>query len=230
MMNAKHTLSKSTKPLTCEVSPDEFTLASEKAFDCSFGGVSKFYPWELPQDDLLNDFSLGVIVGGSGTGKSTLLRQFGIEEVPVWESDKAVVSHFDSPDTAISRLMAVGLNTVPSWYKPYSVLSNGEKFRADLARKIKHNAVIDEFTSVVDRNVAKAASVALSRYVKKHNLKNVVVSTCHHDIVDWLQPDWVINTDTGHLYDGFFLSDQKSSLKSIRQTAVFGQCLKTIII
>jgi ABC-type ATPase with predicted acetyltransferase domain len=53
------------------------------------------------------------------------------------------------------------LNSVPSWYKPYQVLSNGEKFRADLARKLKSNTVIDEFTSVVDRTVAKAASVSL---------------------------------------------------------------------
>jgi hypothetical protein len=28
--------------------------------------------------------------------------------------------------------MAVGLNSIPSWYKPYNVLSNGENL-ADLA-------------------------------------------------------------------------------------------------
>ena len=109
---------------------------------------------------------MGVIVGSSGSGKSTLLKQFGLEQIPIWESNKSIVSHFDSPDEAINKLGSVGLNSVPSWYKPYSVLSNGEKFRADLARKIKSNVVIDEFTSVVDRAVAKAASVSLSRYIK----------------------------------------------------------------
>jgi ABC-type lipoprotein export system ATPase subunit len=230
MVPVKKVLNKSNEPLTCSVVSDEFIAASEKAFDCRFNGVSEFYPWELPTDELLNDFSLGVIVGGSGTGKSTLLKQFGKEQVPIWKTDKAIVSHFDSPDDAINKLSAVGLNTVPNWYKPYQVLSNGEKFRADLARKVKNGAVIDEFTSVVDRTVAKAASVALSRYIKKQNLKNIVVSTCHHDIVDWLQPDWVINTDTGHLYDGFFLSDQKSISKYIKQSVVSGKCLKTITI
>jgi len=230
MEDVRKYLNRSSKPLTSSVIKDDFIVASEKAFDCIFNGTSEFYPWELPDDELLKDFSLGVIVGGSGTGKSTLLKSFGDEEVPIWGADKSVVSHFNSPDEAINKLMAVGLNTIPNWYKPYHVLSNGEKFRADLARKVKNNAVIDEFTSVVDRNVAKAASVALSRYVRKNDIKNVVVSTCHHDIVDWLEPDWVINTDSGHLYDGFFLSDQKSISKYIVQTIVRGECLKTITI
>jgi ABC-type ATPase with predicted acetyltransferase domain len=99
---------------------------------------------------------------------------------------------------------AVGLNTIPSWYKPYQVLSNGEKFRADVARKLKSNAVIDEFTSVVDRNVAKAASVSLSRYIKNNDIENIVLSTCHRDILEWLEPDWVIDTDAGEFQQGFF--------------------------
>ena len=209
MLEVKEFLVRKDTPLTVSVNKDKFIEASEKAFDCTFNGTSEFYPWELPTS-IPAEFSIGVIVGGSGTGKSTILAEFGEEEMPVWDADKAVVSHFGSPDEAINKLTAVGLSTVPSWYKPYRVLSNGEKFRADLARKLKDGAVIDEFTSVVDRNVAKAASVAMSRYVKKTNLKNIVISTCHHDIIEWLQPDWVINTDLGHLYDGFFLSDQKS--------------------
>ena len=99
-----------------------------------------------------------------------------------------------------------------------------------MARKIKSNTVIDEYTSVVDRNVAKAASVSLSKYVKNNNLENIVLSTCHHDILDWLEPDWVLDTDTVELLDGYFLSDQKSKSKYIRQRIQLGTCLKTIII
>lgn len=222
-------LIKDTEPLVSSVERDDFITASEKAFDCAFDGTSKFHPWKLPSN-LPKNFKIGVIVGSSGSGKSTLLKNFGNEETPVWESNKSIVSHFENPDDAINKLGSVGLNSVPSWYKPYHVLSNGEKFRADLARKIKSNCVIDEFTSVVDRAVAKAASVSLSRYVKNNNLENVVLSTCHHDILEWLEPDWVLNTDTGELMDGFFLPDQKSNLTYIAQTMIVGECLKTITI
>ncbi len=222
-------LVRSETPLKSSVCKDEFIAASEKSFDCLFTGESTFYPWQLPKA-LPKNFKIGVIVGSSGSGKSTLLKSFGDEEIPVWDSTKAIVSHFKNPEDAITKLSSVGFNTIPSWYKPYNVLSNGEKFRADLAIKIKSGAVIDEYTSVVDRTVAKAASVALSRYIKTNDITNVVISTCHYDIVDWLEPDWVINTDTGELLDGFFSDAQLSISKYIAQTMIVGPCLKTITI
>jgi len=222
-------LIRETEPLVSSVIKDEFIQASEVAFDCIFDGTSKFYPWKFPSK-IPSKFKLGVIVGSSGSGKSTMLKNFGKEETPTWELDKSIISHFDSPEEGIKRLGSVGFNSIPSWYKPYHVLSNGEKFRADLARKIKSNAVIDEYTSVVDRTVAKAASVALARYVKNNDIENVVLSTCHYDIIDWLEPDWVLNMDTGELLHGFFLSDQKSLSRYIAQQMIVGECLKTIII
>lgn len=228
-MNVLEKLKRSKSPLTVSVEKDEFIIASETAFDCKFDGTSTFHPWDLPTS-LPKKFKIGVIVGSSGSGKSTLLKHFGIEEQPIWDSNKSILSHFNSPEEGITKLSSVGFNTVPSWYKPYHVLSNGEKFRADLARKLTSNTVIDEYTSVVDRNVAKAASMALSRYVNKNNLDNIVISTCHTDVVDWLEPDWVINTDSGELLDGFFLSDQKLMFKYIAQTMIVGTCLKTITI
>jgi GNAT superfamily N-acetyltransferase len=87
--------------------------------------------------------------------------------------------------------------SIPDWVKPYEVLSNGQKFRADLAKSLNNGAVIDEFTSVVDRNVAKAASVSMSRHIRKNGLRNIVLATCHRDVLEFLQPDWVIDTDRG---------------------------------
>jgi ABC-type ATPase with predicted acetyltransferase domain len=222
-------LIKSETPLISTVIKDEFIQASEIAFDCTFNGTVKFHPWVLP-NSIPKNFNIGVIVGSSGSGKSTLLKNFGIEEKPIWDSTKAIISHFDNPDDGINKLSSVGLNSIPSWYKPYNVLSNGEKFRADLARKLKSNCVIDEYTSVVDRNVAKASSVSLSKYIRNNNISNVVLSTCHRDILDWLEPDWVIDTDSGELIDGFFLSDQKSNLTYIAQTMIVGECLASITI
>ncbi len=221
-------LSKSIIPLTSVVERDEFIINSEIAFDCIFDGVSKFYPWEPPVLPL--KFKLGVIVGSSGTGKSTMIKNFGQEETPIWDDNKSIVSHFDSPDEAINKMGAVGLNSIPSWYKPYHVLSNGEKFRANLSRKLKSHNIIDEFTSVVDRDVAKAASVSFSKYVKNNDISNMIVSTCHRDILDWLEPDWIIDTDRGEFQQGFFLSDHEYTLKYLEQAGACGTCLKSIII
>jgi ABC-type ATPase with predicted acetyltransferase domain len=64
-----------------------------------------------------------------------------------------------------------------------------------MARKLQTGTVIDEFTSVVNRETAKSCSVALSKYIKRNNLKNIVLATCHEDILSWLEPDWVYCTD-----------------------------------
>tara|TARA_R100000750_G_scaffold15628_2_gene10214 strand:+ start:908 stop:1969 length:1062 start_codon:yes stop_codon:yes gene_type:complete len=188
---------------TVKVQLDEFTDMASDYFDYEFDGVSTFEMWGKP--DIPDEFSLGLIVGPSGSGKSTLLKDFGEEEIFEWVHDKAIVSHFETPEKAIKKLSAVGLNTVPSWFRPYRVLSTGEKFRADLARKLHSNAVIDEFTSVVDRNVAKAASRSVRRYISKEGLDNVVIASCHRDIIEWLEPDWVFDTSNGSYYKGRYL-------------------------
>ena len=92
---------------------------------------------------------------------------------------------------------SVGFASPPSWLKPYSVLSNGEKMRCDLANCILQERdiiVFDEFTSVVNREVAKTGSYAISKAVRRLNKKFIAV-TCHSDIIDWLEPDWIYNTD-----------------------------------
>lgn len=198
-------LKRSTTPLKSDVVVDELVSSLVTPFDFDLGdGSSEFFPFVLP-DDLPKSFNIGVIVGASGTGKSTLLKEFGSASEPVWQSGVSIASHFDSAQDAIERLSAAGLMSVPDWVKPYSALSNGQKFRADLARSIHDNAVIDEFTSVVDRNVAKSASVGLARYVRSNDVKNVVLVSCHRDILEFLEPDWVIDTDRGTFANGRWL-------------------------
>lgn len=195
------TLKRRVTPLTSKVQKDRFTKVAQDCFDFEFDGVNSFYPYEKPTK-IPTDFNLGVIVGQSGSGKSTLLREFGIDSRLEWDNGRSIISHFESPEEAIDRLNAVGLSSVPTWTKPYNVLSMGERFRASTARKIKNNAVIDEFTSVVDRNVAKSCSTSLSKYIRKRDIKGVVLATCHKDILEWLEPDWVIDLDMGLMYDG----------------------------
>ncbi len=180
---------------TCTVITDEITEKLSSSFDYSFNGTSEFIAPNFDKEDLDPEFQIGLIVGPSGSGKSTILNEhFGVEEELTWSQDKAICSHFQTAEDAQKKLGAVGLNSIPTWMKPYHVLSEGEKFRAKIARLLKDNAVIDEFTSVVDRKVAVACAYSVSRYIRKENLKNIVFSSCHHDILEYLSPDWVLNT------------------------------------
>jgi len=196
-------LERSSTPLVSSVVLDEITEELIKPFDYESDGTEKFYPYLLPAD-LPKDFGIGVIVGASGTGKSTLLKSFGSPVSPVW-NDGSIVSNFANAIDANEKLSAAGLMSVPEWVKPFSVLSNGQQFRANLARSLHNKAVIDEFTSVIDRNVAKAASTAMARYVRKNNVKGIVLATCHRDVLEYLEPDWIIDTDRGEWASGRYL-------------------------
>jgi ABC-type ATPase involved in cell division/GNAT superfamily N-acetyltransferase len=159
---------------------------------------------ELPIDD--GDWRIGLIVGPSGSGKTSMGRLiFGPEalyEPAGWPSDKPIIDAIAPDgdfDAVTSALAAVGLGSVPSWLRPYSVLSNGEKFRADLARIIceaPERVVIDEFTSVVDRQIAKFSALAFQKAWRRTKSQAVLLS-CHYDIIEWVEPDWVFDTATG---------------------------------
>ena len=187
--------------LETDIIHDEYTAIAEKMFDVPLE--------ERMVTEILNnvsppqEWSIGCIYGPSGAGKTTLLTtNFGEPYEHDWKRGEAIISSIGSigvePEQAASILSSVGLSSVPSWCRPYNTLSNGEQFRADLAAAVAHGIVnggiicIDEFTSVVDRNVAKAASYALQKHIRKSDAK-VVVASCHEDILEWLMPDWVYN-------------------------------------
>jgi ABC-type iron transport system FetAB ATPase subunit len=147
------------------------------------------------------DWNIGLIVGPSGAGKSSIAKKlFGELSELAWPSG-SVIDDFDQKlgiKEIAAVCSAVGFNTIPSWMKPYNVLSTGERFRVELARRMLEGSdpiVIDEFTSVVDRQVAHIGCHAVQKYVRRNNRKFVGV-TCHYDVVEWLQPDWVIEPAT----------------------------------
>lgn len=195
----EYTLRRSSVAKTSKVEADWLTEELIKPFDLDVSGPIEFFPWELDKSQLPTDWQMGLIVGASGTGKSTLLEDFGTQPHIEWKANCSIASHFSSAAEARDRFFAVGLNSVPTWRKPYTVLSTGEKFRADLARSIGNNAIVDEYTSVVSRAVAKSASVALRRWVSQSQIKSMVLASCHSDVLEWLSPDWVVDTDTGTL-------------------------------
>jgi energy-coupling factor transporter ATP-binding protein EcfA2 len=149
------------------------------------------------------DWNIGVILGGSGSGKTTILKKLGDIRQVNFDKDKPLISNFDwmTPEEASSTLTSMGLSSVPTWLRPYHALSNGEQYRANLAYIVsssKDNEVIlvDEYTSVVDRDVAKAMSFALQKYIRKQG-KRIILASCHYDILEWLMPDWTCSPQKG---------------------------------
>jgi ABC-type molybdenum transport system ATPase subunit/photorepair protein PhrA len=162
------------------------------------------YRVDLPVESI--DWSIGLIVGPSGSGKTTLARAaFGQHLIKdyAWPEHEAIVEAFPAtlPIKEITSLLSsVGFSSPPSWVRPFRCLSTGEQFRATLARALAESpklAVIDEFTSVLDRTVAQFASAALAKAVRRSKRK-IVAATCHEDVVDWLDPDWILEMPGGH--------------------------------
>jgi GNAT superfamily N-acetyltransferase len=180
--------------LSTTVQMDNTILQLSEMSDYKFTGQSFF---QVPEFYVPHSFQLGVIYGSSGTGKSTLLKEFGSSYVHTWEPNKAIASQIDP-----NLLMRLGLSSIPSLCRPYHVLSTGEKHRADIAISLKDGCVIDEFTSVCNRDLAKSISIGLRKTIDELQYKNVVVVSCNDDVIQWLEPDWVINTITGTILEG----------------------------
>jgi len=149
------------------------------------------------------DWNIGVILGGSGTGKTTILKKMGDVKKVNFDSNKSLISNFDwlEPKDAALVLTSMGLSSVPTWLRPFHVLSNGEQYRATLAYLVSSAnddevVLVDEYTSVVDRDVAKAMSFALQKYIRKTN-KRIILASCHYDILEWLMPDWTCSPQKG---------------------------------
>ncbi|TWT35328.1 hypothetical protein KOR34_02180 [Posidoniimonas corsicana] len=177
---------------------------------------------------------IGVIVGPSGSGKTTVARDVYGKRFREggfrWEKAKAVCDQFagHSMKTVTQTLNAVGFSSPPAWVKPHHVLSGGERFRCDLARALLCSSgpvatrprgdargavatppvdlvAFDEFTSVVDRTVAKIGSAAIAKSLRKDRFgadKKFVAVTCHYDVLDWLEPDWVLDMSSQQLARG----------------------------
>jgi len=149
------------------------------------------------------DWNIGVIYGNSGSGKSTILNRIGELSKSNFDHEKPLISNFDwlEPKDATLLLTSMGLSSVPTWLRPFHLLSNGEQYRAELAYKVGMSnggevVLIDEYTSVVDRDVAKAMSFALQKYIRKTN-KRIILASCHYDIMEWLMPDWTCSPQKG---------------------------------
>lgn len=170
-------------------------------FDAPAGDTCEL-SWKLSAPIEREPWQIGLIVGPSGSGKTSIMRHLFGDPEPLSWGGASVIDDFE-PEHSVEQIaavcQAVGFNTIPAWLRPHAVLSNGEKFRVDLARRImskQGTIVVDEFTSVVDRQVAKIGSHAVQKYIRKQPGRQFVAVSCHYDIEEWLRPDWVIDAST----------------------------------
>lgn len=192
--------------LSCNIENDIYTEYVYNTFDIQNRTVSeeKIKCPDLKPIFENKNINIGVIYGPSGSGKTSILKNSGlgtiidINNLNINESSKALISNFSwlSPFEAAHTLMSMGLSSVPSWLRPFHLLSNGEQHRAILALIVSKpdNTIllIDEFTSVLDRDVAKTTAHVFQKYIKKYK-KQVLLSTCHYDILEWLMPDFIFS-------------------------------------
>lgn len=204
-----------------EINPDITYRVSSvvSAFDLDLQHVKEHFKGNIDIEG--KDWHVGIIVGGSGTGKSTIAKAiFEDEYIKGYKYTAASIIDDMPADKSVKEIektfTSVGFSSPPSWLKPYDVLSNGEKMRVDLARSIledKQLIVFDEFTSVVNREVAKTSSYAISKAVRKAG-KQFVAVACHKDIIEWLEPDWIYDTDQQR----FFIVRESTTARSCNLT------------
>lgn len=181
------------------------TFRCQKAADSQDINVEKKLTHHLKIDaDIESPFQIGLIVGNSGSGKTTLARQIYGDDcftVPL-DPSLPVIEQFPKSmpyDSCVRALTSIGLTSVPCWIRPVATLSNGQKARAEAALAMNQEGVetilIDEWTSVVDRTVAKVMSHSLRKFAdrEENQGKRIVLLSCHYDIIEWLQPDWIID-------------------------------------
>jgi energy-coupling factor transporter ATP-binding protein EcfA2 len=150
---------------------------------------SKVVVPELPTEGIV------LIVGTSGSGKTTILKTVDNPKTITVDNTKPVIENFTTPERGEELLLACGLRTIPAWFRPPNTLSNGEYHRFEIAVGLDQgHCVIDEFTSVVDRDTAKSLALSVRKYFDR-NPGVLYIASCHRDIIDWLDPEWVYDTD-----------------------------------
>ena len=172
-------------------------------FDLSSDKTSRV-EWRVALPIEERHWNIGLIAGPSGCGKTTIARRLWPAAFAAsldWPTERSILDAFPqsvSIRSVVEILSSVGFSSPPAWLRPFRVLSMGQQFRVTLARWIAQALagetpqpiVLDEYSSVVDRTVAQIGSAALAKTIRRQKLQFVAV-TCHDDVEDWLQPDWV---------------------------------------
>jgi GNAT superfamily N-acetyltransferase len=173
------------------------------------GGFDGLVIHAVPKVKPPPEFALGMILGPSGSGKTTLAIEHFEQPLDVqWNEEAPALLHFSSLAEARAALSAVDLD-LQTAMRPVGLLSSGERERANLARGLaewatgeRNSLVIDEFTSLVDRDVAKNMARGITAFVRSRpQLRGLVLLSCHTDVLGrgLLEPDWLFHCDHSRL-------------------------------
>jgi len=183
--------------------------ALEQAARLLDGGFDGLCVHAVPRIDSAvgpSNFTIGIILGPSGSGKTSLARErFGEPLVVCWDEEFPALAHFGSIAEAEAALSAVALD-LETAMRPVQLLSGGERERLTLAWGLSEWAarrqktlVFDEFTSLLDRQVAKQVAHGVTTFAQAQLFcTGCVLLASHKDIIGqgWLEPDWAFECDT----------------------------------
>ena len=177
--------------------------------------ASLSFPKDIPPVDksALKGARIVFVHGATASGKTRYAlpaiysavtgKELPKDSPPAWDPQRAVVSQFGDPDDAKEWLGRVGLNTVPSWCKPYHILSTGERFRANLARRLRRAVenqtwlVLDNFGSALDAETAACCTSNLAKQLRRLDFPGAIIASSLARLCPWLQPDVACRVHAG---------------------------------
>lgn len=158
-------------------------------------------------------FRIGVVVLGAETGARltvddivSVCPQYASVDgsTRTWDPMRCVMDQMEGCTTndRVDRLICAGLSSVPSWFRPYHVLSNGERQRVDVAMDVRTRGVVGGVGTLVDPMSARSMAACIGAYVRASGIHHTVVLTTHADVAAYIRADWAYSTDEGVLRDG----------------------------